>query len=330
MRCKRISSAPYPEEPTHRHNLARSLRSLGQFAVFMTHDFANAEEALLAARDIYERLPSSYLQRPTVQYDRARLLSTLAKLYAHTDRPEDHRAAAEAAIAAFLPLSLSHDGNPDGVCYFADSLSELADAYRRLGQPDLAESTLQRALRPAEDLVRPCILQMATINIWWQTSTTVWHRSSFMRRHQPIQARAALEKALDIELKLNMSYPGANEYGFYLSNLLRDLRDWFGDTARLTALCDHFTAAIQGHEAKMPAETRVDEQVAGWYIERAVINHLLARHGEALVDISKVEPAHLAYLAFARAQQGDYAAAESAAKTLRKERKAAESTRRRG
>ncbi len=289
----------HPEEPTHRHNLARSLRSLGQFAVFMTHDFANAEEALLAARDIYERLPSSYLQRPTVQYDRARLLSTLAKLYAHTDRPEDHRAAAEAAIAAFEPLSLSHDGNPDDVCYFADSLSELADAYRRLGQPDLAESTLQRALRCAEDLVRlhPAngYYQHLMADIAYSLASVEFHESQ-----EPKRARASLEKALDIELKLSKSYPGANEYAFYLNNLLRDLRDWFGDTARLTTLCEHFTAAIQEHQAKMPAGTRVDEHVARCYVQRAVINHLLARYGEALADISHVQPANLVSVAFAR------------------------------
>jgi tetratricopeptide (TPR) repeat protein len=305
----------HPEEPTHRHNLARSWRSLGQYAVFMTHDFAKAEEALLAARDIYERLPSSYLQRPTVQYDRARLLSTLAKLYAHTDRPEDHRAAAEAAIAAFEPLSLSHDGNPDDVCYFADSLSELADAYRRLGQPDLAETTLQRALRPAEDLVRlhPAngYYQHLVADIDYSLASVEFHE-----RQEPVKARAHLEKALEIELKLNRSYPGAVEYGFYLGNLFRDLRDWFGDTARLTALHGALTTAIQEHEAKMPAATPVDERIAHCYAERASINRVLGRYREALADISHVEPANLVYVAFARAQQGDYAAAESAAKTL--------------
>ena len=55
-----------PEEPAYRHSLARSLRSLGQIAVFMTHEFTKAEEALLAAREVYDRLPPTYLQRPSV------------------------------------------------------------------------------------------------------------------------------------------------------------------------------------------------------------------------------------------------------------------------
>ncbi len=305
----------HPEEPAYRHDLARSLRSVGQIAVYMTHEFTKAEEALLAGREVYDRLPPTYLQRPRVQYDRARTLSTLAKLYAHTDRPEEHRAAAEAAIAAFEPLARSHDGNPDDVCYFADSLSELAEAYRRLGKPDLAETTLQRALRCAEDLVRvhPAngYYQHLVADIAYSLASVEFHE-----RNEPVQARARLEKALDIELKLSKSYPGAIEYSFYLGNLLRDLRDWFGDTARLTTLRDSFTAEIQEHEAKTPAKTRVDQRIASCYLERAQIYSLLGRYREALVDNSKVETANLAYVAFAQAQQGDHAAAESTAQTL--------------
>ena len=40
----------YPEEPTYTVDLARTLRSLGNFHVFMTHDHAIAERTLLAAR----------------------------------------------------------------------------------------------------------------------------------------------------------------------------------------------------------------------------------------------------------------------------------------
>ena len=30
-----------------------------------------------------------------------------------------------------------------------------------------------------------------------------------------------------------MRFPAVHEYIFYLNNIVRDLRDWFGDTARL-------------------------------------------------------------------------------------------------
>ena len=305
----------HPEEPAYRHGLARTLRSVGQFAIFMSHDFTKAEQVLRSAREIFDRLPATYSQRPAVQYDRARNLSTLAKLYAHTDRPEEHRAAAEAAIAAFEPLAQSRDGNPDDICYLADSLSELADAYRRLGQPDLAETTLQKALLCADDLVRshPAngYYQHVVADIAYSLASVDFHEL-----HQPDQARVFLERALDTELKLTARYPTAIEYGFYLGNLIRDLRDWFGDKTRLTALRDHFTAAIQERAAQLPAETRVDEQLARAYGDRAVVHRLLTRYREAVADSSQLSPPNPVCVALSRAQEGDYAAAESALNTL--------------
>ena len=105
------------------------------------------------------------------------VLSNLAKLYSHTDHPELHRAAAEAAIAIFEPLVRTHAGNPEYTLYLADSLSELGESYRRLAQPELARTTLEKALSSSEELRDP-IPQMATINIWSQISPTVWHRST--------------------------------------------------------------------------------------------------------------------------------------------------------
>ena len=137
----------------------------------------------------------------------------------------------------------------------------------------------------------------------------------YHERHQPIHARDLLQKALDIEMKLNLSY-GVREYGFYLGNLIRDFRDWFGDLARLTAVREQLTGVIQDSVARRAADASDHDRIARCYILRAHVHHLLARNREALADVSHVEPANLVYAAFARAQQGDHAAAESAAKTL--------------
>ena len=47
------------------------------------------------------RLPATYLQQPAVQYEHALVLLNLAKLYAHTDRPEQHRVAVRSGESPF-------------------------------------------------------------------------------------------------------------------------------------------------------------------------------------------------------------------------------------
>ena len=190
---------------------------------------------------------------PTVEFDRALVLSNLAKLYAQTDRPEQHRSASEAAIAILEPLARTHVGNPDYMSYLVDSLAELGDSYRRMGQPELARTTLEKALTACEELARShpanSYHQHLVADIAYSLASLHYHE-----RHQPEQARVLLQKALDIEQQLVTSYPAVAEYMFYLNNLLRDLRDWFGDTARLNAVRDHFKVAITEYEAAAPAE----------------------------------------------------------------------------
>ncbi len=305
----------HPDEPAFRHDLARSLRSLGHLTLFVTHDLAKSEEALLAAQQIYDRLPAAYLLGPAVEFDRAKAFSTLAKLYAHTDRPEKHRAASEAAIAAFEPLVLTRTGNSDESWLLADSLSELADALRRLGKPDQAEATLQRALGLAEDLARSHPANAYDLHlvadIAYSLASLNYHEC-----RRPGPARALLQKGLDIELNLALSHPDVGEYMFYLNNILREFRDWFADKDRLIALCGQFTAAIKGNDSNLPGLSRDRDCIMRCYGQRALIQHLLGRHREALSGISDVVPPTQAELALAQAQEGNYAAAESIAKSL--------------
>ena len=78
----------------------------------------------------------------------------------------------------------------------------------------------------------------------------------YHERHDADRARIYLEKALEIEQQLAVDCPRVGEYGFYLGNILRDFRDWLGDTARLSAIGDRFTALIQDHESRFPPEKR--------------------------------------------------------------------------
>ena len=95
---------------------------------------------------------------------------------------------------------------------------------------------------------------MATIGIWsadiaYSLASLELPRAASARRC----ARVLLQKALDIELELVISFPPVGEYVFYVNNILRDFRDWFGDTARLNAVRDQFTAVIQELEARCPS-----------------------------------------------------------------------------
>ena len=142
----------HPEEPSYRHDMARSLRSLGNLYLFTTAEHAKAEEALVAARTIHDGLPPSYARQPAVQFEHARVLLNLGKLYAYTDRPQQDRAASLAAIGLFEPLARGHVGRPDYALYLIDSLRELGESYQHLSQPELAHTTLQKALNSSQQL----------------------------------------------------------------------------------------------------------------------------------------------------------------------------------
>jgi tetratricopeptide (TPR) repeat protein len=304
----------HPEEPAFRHDLARSLRSLGNFYLFVSGNHGQAQDVLVAAREIYGRLPATYVQQPPVQFERAIVLSNLAKLYAHTDRPEQHRAASEAAIALFEPLANKHAGNPDYLFCLADSLSELGESYRQLAQPDLARIMLEKALSSADQLARahPAngYYQHLVADIAYSLASVNFHE-----RHQPALARPLLQKALEIEQQLAISFPAVGEYLFYLNNILRDFRDWFGDTARLSGVRDHFTILIEDYEAKVPSEERDHLRLNRYYLHRGTIQLLLGRYGDAVGDFkqtgwSEIESNVATLLT---AQRGDYEKSESAA-----------------
>ena len=131
--------------------------------------------------------------------------SNLAKLYAHTDRPQQDRAASEAAIGLFEPLARDHAGDPDYALYLIDSLRELGESYQCLSQPDLAHTTLQKALNSSEQLAgsHPAdgYYRHLVADITYSLASLNYHE-----RHQPDMAHGLLKKALDIELSLSMRF----------------------------------------------------------------------------------------------------------------------------
>ncbi len=307
----------HPAEAGYHHDLARSLRHLGNFYLFATGNHGQAEDVLLAARQIYDRLPATYLRQPTVQFEHALALLNLAKLYAHTDRPEQHRAASEAAIALFEPLVRTHAGDPDYVLYLTDAFSELGDSYRSLARPDLAQATLEKALSSAEELARS-----HPANGYYRhlIADGAYNLASlhYHERHEPARARVLLQKALAIEQELVVSFPAVSEYMFYLNNLLRDFRDWFDDTACLSAVRDHFTVLIQEYEARLLPEKRDPVRLNSYYLHRVETHYLLARYREALADFKQAGWANVNAFpgAVVAAQRGDYDQAESVAMTI--------------
>jgi eukaryotic-like serine/threonine-protein kinase len=294
----------HPGEPTYQYDLARSLRSLGITYIFsLTGRYAQAEEVLLAAREIYGRLPETFAQQPAVQYEHALVLLNLAKLYGYTDRPGQHRVASEAAIALFRPLVHADAGNPDYVFCLIDSLTELADSYRALAQFDLGRSTLNQALHSAEELARAHpthgYYRHLVADIAYSVASLNYHEL-----HDPAEARRMLQKSLDIEQELLISFPTVAEYAFYLNNITRDVRDWFGDTATLIAVRDRVMAAIRASEGRLGAGQAHDDELVFYYALSSIINGLLARYDEALADARKAGLFESQYDALAMAQRG--------------------------
>ncbi len=105
------------------------------------------------------------------------------------------------------------------------------------------------------------------------------------------------------------------EYLFNFNNILRDFRDWFDDTARLSAVRDHFTVLIQEYEAQFPAEKR-DRVRLNYYLHRGETHRILARYSEALADSKQAESLQLDIAARAQAERGEYDQAELTAMTL--------------
>ncbi len=308
----------HTDELAHSNDLARSLRSLGNLYLFTTNHRRQAEETLLTAREIYDRLPGDYLRQPNVQFEHAMVLLSLAKLYAHTNRPEPHRAASQAAIDLFEALMRDRAGNPDYVLRLTDALNELGESYRCLGRPDLAQATLTRAMRSSEELARSHptngYYRHLVADAAYSLASLNYHE-----RHQPAEARVLLDQALEIEQELAIRFPGVGEYMFYVNNLLRDLRDWFGDTARLEALLGRYTASIREHEARYPPEKRDRVRLGRYYLFRGFLKQLLGRYSDAFSDY---EPDHFLrdrMLTFIQVQRREYDQAESTAMALARE-----------
>jgi tetratricopeptide (TPR) repeat protein len=147
---------------------------------------------------------------------------------------------------------------------------------------------------------------------------------AYHERKKPDEARPLLQKALDIEEELNLSFPAVSEYGFYLGNLLRDFRGWFGDTAPLEAWRDRLMVAISEHEheARLAPEKRDRDRLGRYYLRRAIVDRLLGRYSEFVDDmhhsvaLGDFDNVPQATRALRLAQQGQYAQAASEATAL--------------
>jgi hypothetical protein len=273
----------HPEEPVYQTDLVRTLRSLGNLYLFVWNTHEQAEQTFFAARDICDHLPSTTLQQPAVRFEQAMVLLSLAKLYAHTDRPQAHESAARASILVFQPLCREQTSNPDYRFCFNDALTELGESQRRLGQPELARATLESGMKSAEQLAHEHptngYYRHLVADIAYSLASLDYHD-----RHKPEEARLSLLQAIDIELDLVIASPSVSEYTFYLGNLARDLRDWFGDSGRLAACRDRFTREIQDYEASVSSEKRDPARLLAYYATRAHFHRLLAQYDESIRD----------------------------------------------
>jgi len=313
----------HPEDAGYQADLARTLRYLGNLYLFRISNYDRALETLLSAREIFDGLPPAVARAPAVQFEHSAALLTLAKVYAHTDRPAPHRAAAETAGTRFDALVRAHAGNPDYLYGFVDSLTELGDACRNLAQVDMAQKTWQKARVAAEELARahPAngYYRHLVADITSSLASLAYHE-----RHHPNIARPLLQKALEIEEEVYLSFPTVVEYGFYLGIMLRDNRDWFGDVGPLEAYRQRLTTAIRAreHEAKSAPQTNDAERLACYYGHRSIVDRLLGRYGDFADDMRHVVACGgvdyhpLATKALVLAQRGEYTQAESAAADL--------------
>jgi tRNA A-37 threonylcarbamoyl transferase component Bud32 len=313
----------HPKESVYEADLARTLRSLGNLYLFLSNKYDLAEQTLVEARDICIQILPSAAHGPAIQFEYAIVLLSLAKVYAHTDRWEQQRTAAEAASTVFDSLMHAHVGNPDYRYYFTDSLSELGDAYRALAQPDRAHSTWQTALNSATDLMRDHPVsghyRHVVADIAYSLASLAFHE-----RRQPDEARPLLEQALEIEEELNLTLPGIGEYNFYLNNIFRDFRDWYADIAPLVAWRDRLEMVISEQEqAARLAPEKVDrDRLKSYCAYRAFANTLIGHYMSFQAELRKKLPKEIADsvreapLAFRLALHGDYTGAASEAKAI--------------
>jgi len=313
----------HPDDAGYQAELARTFRYLGNLYLFRISNYDRALKTLLVAREIFEGLPPAVAQAPAVQFEDAAALLTLAKVYAHTDRPEPHRATAETAGRRFEALVRTHAGNPDYLQGFVESLIEQGDACRNLAQVEMAQSTWQKALVAAEELARahPAngYYRHLVADLAFNLASLAYHE-----RHRPDLARPLLHKAREIEEELYLSFPAVGEYGFYLGIILRDFRDWYGDVGPLEAYRQRLTTAIRSpeHEAQWAPQKNDAERLACYYGHRSIVDRLLGRYSDFADDIRHVVACGgvdynpLATKALVLAQRGEYTKAASAAADL--------------
>ena len=194
-------------------------------------------------------------------------------------------------------------------------MNELGDSYRRLDQTELACATLEKSLKTCEEVARSHPAngyhQHLVADVAYSLASLHYHE-----RHDPAQARGFFQKTLDIELELTTTYPAVGEYLFYMNNLIRDLRDWYGDQPGLEAVIKHFTVAINDYEARYSPEKRDPLHSANYYFFRGEAQFLLARYAKALADFKRCGSDQAAgAAALIDAQHGSYESIFQAAMT---------------
>jgi tetratricopeptide (TPR) repeat protein len=308
----------HPDEPAYRVDLARTLRSLGNFYLFMKNDQAAAEQTLLAARATLDHAGQANPEGPAAENERGLVFLNLAKVYAHSDRPEEQRTAAQRAAARFEPLVAAHEGNPDYLFSLVDASNELGDAQRMLAQTDRARATWQKALGLAEGLARSHsangYFRHFVADIAYSLASLAYHE-----RGQPSEARPLLEQALEIEENLALSFPTVAEYGYYWAILLRDFRDWFGDTGPALVWRDRLNSLIAEleREARSHPEELDRDRLAIYVSGLMYVDFLLGRYQDAEADARRAVALGLDYhpreltRVFLLAEQGNYRGADA-------------------
>ena len=202
-------------------------------------------------------------------------------------------------------------------------MHELSNAYRGLGRIELRKAP-GRARSPKLKIWRVHIPgngydRHLVADIAYNLASLAYHE-----RGRGDLARPLLQKALAVEEELFLSFPTVGEYGFYLGSMLRDFRDWFGDTSRLEAYRKRLTTAISRAEGEpRPAEQKPNaDPLKYYYSHRSGVDLLLGRYTDFIEDLRGATANGGINLiprmteAFQLAQRGEYIRAESAAAAL--------------
>ena len=244
---------------------------------------------------------------------------TLAKLYAHSDRPQEQRTAAEGAARRFEPLVQAHAGNPDYLYCLVDASNELGDAQRSLGQTDRARATWEKC-SGSRKIWHARTTPTVTIAISLPTLRTVWRHSLTTSGVSRMKRGPLLQKALEIEENLNLAFPSVGEYGFYLRNLHRDFRDWFDDTGPALAWRERLNKLIAEYEkqAQSQPEKCDRSQLSLSLTCLECVDALLGRHRDVDADVRRAvahgfdQPTAAWSKVVLLADQGDYVKADAA------------------